>query len=278
MKKSVIITSLVILGAGLLAMSFVSSGEEMCERQEAKFCCQTNTHTKEELVDALPVQEKELFYVVRGNYEKPISKQKLVSAARLSDFIDYYPANWIKHYKGVEITANRYGDKKTEFGVNDKLTKGQRQLLAASSVGTTIDVKVKYKKGNAIGESEEDREMNISMSLIPEIEARCGEGNEKLISYLKEETKGRLNLTKIDNAKVEGKEIEFPGNIEILFVIDKKGKVQNVRIENSSNDEETDNLVLDVIKSMPNWIPATNAKGDFVEQEFLFSVGEGGGC
>jgi TonB family protein len=62
----------------------------------------------------------------------------------------------------------------------------------------------------------------------------------------------------------------------VEFTVNEDCEIANAQISKTSGDQETDELLLNVINQMPKWKPAENAKGRKVKQEFEFSVGNVG--
>jgi TonB family protein len=61
---------------------------------------------------------------------------------------------------------------------------------------------------------------------------------------------------------------------KVYFTVDKAGTVSAIRLSASSGYPALDTRVLELMNTLPGtWKPATNAAGEAVEQEFVFSFG-----
>jgi TonB family protein len=213
-----------------------------------------------------PGLRQNLNYEVRGRYTLPVKKEKLNEAKLLSDFIPGYPVNWISNYTSVEILANSDGNKMKSVGSNDILNTEQKNILRTADLGTEIIINVKDKYKNPVTDIIYDRDINVSMMVIPEIEAEFIGGNKKLSKYFNE---------KVINVLYEKTPVQFQKGI-VNFTVNEKGEIENAKISVSSGDPATDKFLLDSINKMPKWKPAENFKGTKVKQDFVFSLGSGG--
>ncbi len=208
--------------------------------------------------------KKELLYSVRGRYNRPATKTVLEKAKLISDIIPNYPVNWIKDYSSVEFTSTCNGVKTTAFGISNTLSKEQVKLLNTIDVGAGLDIIVKYKTINGITNKTEHNEMNVMMMIVPEIEASYKGGYEELIAYLQENS-----LYKIDSSLVEDLK-----QLSIYFTISEQGKSENAEIKMTSGNTTIDNLMLQLIKEMPQWNAAKDLNGNLIIQDFEFTFGK----
>ena len=107
--------------------------------------------------------------------------------------------------------------------------------------------------------------MQFVITVVPEVEATYPGGYIELMKYLEQNA--------ID--KISERYPKDPRNVVIKFIVTEAGKISNAQISGSSTDPIIDQLVLKAINNMPKWIPAENAEGVRVAQEFEFSVGNG---
>ncbi|PHS03633.1 MAG: hypothetical protein COA88_15490 [Kordia sp.] len=214
------------------------------------------------------IQKADLFYAVGGAYLRSVTKGKLQKAQVLSHFIEGYPTNWISAYISVEISSRRNGFEANLFSDNNILSNAQKKLLANIDLDTEIVVKVKYNIKNAITHALEESEMNVSLTVIPEVEAEYVGGYEKMITYLKNNSIDKIGI--ISNMQVQSSVIKF--------TIGKNGKANNVKLNKTTGNTEIDALLVDLLDNMPKWNPAKNAKGKSVPQQFEFKIGGMGGC
>jgi len=266
MKKSVIIISILIAAIGFTAFGFLN-------KQQTVKIAHLNIKTtplqvdKTEVIDfseaKKPMNNPDLSYVVRGRYYRPITIEKIQKAKLVSDLIEGYPSNWITAYISVEISSSCKKVKVNAKSFNDVLTDEQKSMLNRADVGTDIVITVKHNTKNTITNSLEKSEMNVSLTVIPEIEATYIGGYKDMIAYLKENSNAKI-------AAISTKQIQFTS---INFTVNKNGKADNVMLMKASGITAIDELLVDLITNMPKWKPAENSKGDVVTQEFEFSIG-----
>jgi len=260
MRNKIIIVSFLIVTIGIASFGF--SNKKNAVKND-------NIVVK---LDSLKVnkniQKAGLFYTVGGTYSRSITKTKLQKSSVLDDFIEGYPTNWISAYISVEISSKFNGFETNLLSDNNILSDAQKKLLAKIDIDTEIVVKVKYNTKNIITYELEESEMNVSLTVIPEVEAKYSGGYEKLISYLKENSADKI--TTISKKQVQRSTIRFS--------IDKTGSVANVKLIKTSGNTEIDNLLIELIVNMPKWNSAKNLKGESVSQQFDFTIGTMDGC
>jgi hypothetical protein len=68
----------------------------------------------------------------------------------------------------------------------------------------------------------------------------------------------------------------LPPGATLTFIVNEKGEAGEVKISRPSKDEHVNKVLLDAVSKMPRWIPATDATGKPVKQEFKIMVGGAG--
>lgn len=260
MRSKVVVISVLIVAIGVVSFGF-SYKNSIAKVDELVIKMDSSKINKVS-------QKPDLFYAVGGAYSRPIRKSELQNSKTLSDFIEGYPANWISAYISVEVGGENNGLKTSLWSKSDVLSGEQIKMLTDLGIGAKVVVKVKYNTKNIITNALEESEMNVSLTVIPEIEAEYSGGYEKLISYLKENSTDKIAL-------IGDKEIQ-PSTIR--FSIDENGNADNVRLIKTSGTAEIDNLLIELIVNMPKWNPAKNLKGESVSQQFDFKIGTMDGC
>ena len=91
-----------------------------------------------------------------------------------------------------------------------------------------------------------------------EAEAKYKEEYNQLLYYLEDSKFSKQYLAK--KSFLEG--------FNVHFVINKEGEATDISIIKSTGDKSMDELLKELVKNMPKWDPAKNAKGEFVSQEF----------
>lgn len=228
------------------------------------------TGLKTEFVADNSITKNLFFMVQRGSSRnntipkigRPISEEKLKNAKTIADVIESYPNNWIKDYNSVKIVATIDGKDVEAVGPNDQLTTEQKEIFKHA---TNVLINVHYQKENHEN-LVQNRQMNVALIVTPKNEAHFKDGYEKMIAYFKNNS--------ID--KIEEKQFRYMPQPTISFVIKKDGSVSSVELTETSRDDEIDDLLISLVKGMPNWNAAVNSEGDAVEQEFVLMIGQDG--
>jgi hypothetical protein len=102
------------------------------------------------------------------------------------------------------------------------------------------------------------------VTIVPEQEAANSLGREAMIAHVQHGTSAfvyRVDANTLRSGK-------------IYFTVAKDGAVSDVRLTESCGYPLLDKQVLELVHTLPGtWRPATNAAGETVEQEFVFSFG-----
>lgn len=208
---------------------------------------------------------QDLYFEVRGTYTNRIEKEKLHAAKTMIDINPGYATSWITDYISAEIIAICSGKVKRAVSANGFLTSEQRTILNAADMGSDITIDVKYRYKNSVTGNMDMRGMMFTVTVVPETQAEFSGGYEQMKTYLKEEAINKIS--KADYNKVQA---------TVKFTVNEEGVITVAKISKTSGNQETDKLLVDAIYKMPKWIPASDAKGIKVKQEFVFSVGNGG--
>jgi TonB family protein len=226
----------------------------------------TNNNKWYASVSPSPGFPQDLRFEVRGKYLRPVKKEKLGEAKFIGDFISGYPKNWLSDYISVEILTTCNGKAMKAMSSNDVLSIEQKNILNAADYSTDIVININYRSKNAGTDKIENREMNILVAIIPELEAKYVGGYEQLAKYLRKNVINKISET---TSK------EFQHGV-VGFTVNDQGDTVNAKVVETSGDLKTDKLLVDAINKMPKWKPAENSKGIKVKQEFEFSVGNSG--
>jgi TonB family protein len=205
-------------------------------------------------------------YEVRAKETRPVTVETLNRSKSLVDFIPGYPESWISSYVSVEILTSSDGIQHKATGPNQLLTAEQKNILSSAGLGANIIVNVIYKYDDLATNSVEKKQVNVSMTVVPETEAEYVGGREELNKYLRKNVSDRI--PKEASAKLK--------QGMIVFTVNEEGEIVNAKISNTSGDPATDKLFVEAINNMPKWKPAQNSKGVKVRQGFEFSIVVGG--
>jgi hypothetical protein len=215
-----------------------------------------------------------LFYSVTGKntridrqqmYSRAITEETLKIAKLLEDIVVGYPSSWIKDYRSVEIEVNVDGEKSLFSSPDNVLTEEQKEVLSSLKTTSGIAITVNYNKKN-YNDHIEKRQMNVSMVVVPEVEAEYPDGYNAMIQYLRGNS--------LEN--IHSKKFSHLPQPTIAFVVNEHGETESVRIVDTSRDKEIDELLVNLVKKMPTWIPAKTNGGIPVKQEFVLTIGQDG--
>ena len=211
-------------------------------------------------------RESNFWYEIRGAYKRPVLKETLNSARTLDEISPGYPTNWLSDYISTEISSVCKGVAKKASGNNEILTDKQKELLSTTDNGDEILIRVKYKTPNAAIDKMDIHTMSYSVTLVPEHEAEYKGGVVQMKKYLKENV-----INKIAEPET-GQQLEGV----VRFTVNEEGEIIDPKIKVTTNNPKSDKLLLDAIRNMPKWKPATNSKGGKMKQDFEFAMGTGG--
>lgn len=265
MKKSIVFISVAIATAGFIAFGFISKSNE--PKQHTISTNQTyssiaffgNVFTENDEANI----NQDFYYELRANYNRPILMEDLEKANSVRDLVPSYSSDWITDYSSVEITTTSNNQKVSAISPNDILTTGQKNILHSADMGADIFIKVNYKAKNPVTNDIEDSQMDVSMTLVPELEAEYIGGHDQMVNYLKENGLDEIAAKNID--KIQQSSVNFSVN--------EQGQTEEVKLTETSGIPEMDKLLVELISNMPNWKPAENSKGEKVKQQFEFNFG-----
>jgi TonB family protein len=110
----------------------------------------------------------------------------------------------------------------------------------------------------------ENYELVYYITVTPEKEAYYLGGREALVALLKANLNEKTRI--ISQDKLE------PG--QVSFTVTRDGTVDHVKLTSSCGYETIDEALVEQIRTMPQrWTPATNSKGENVDQVLVFFFG-----
>lgn len=196
-----------------------------------------------------------------------IQENKVDEINTLTDLNKRYPATWVKEYISVEISAYQNGIQTKASGTSDVLNQAQKQLIRLADRSSDIAVSVRYLPDNSLKHNTE-KQINFSVTILPDQSAVYGESEAQLIQYLQEKC--------IVNIKAES----FTGYdlTAIKFTITEQGHIADVQVTMPSKDTNIDEMLVTAIANMPTWKPATFSNGLKVKQSFVLTIGNMDNC
>ena len=216
--------------------------------------------------------EIDLVYNVDSRFGTTITKEKLHQATSVVDIVPR-EAEWNKiAFLNMIVTIIEGDDEKRVLGDNEILNAEQTKLLQSIDYSTHFYLKGRgEKKGDGpdgLKDSEQEEfDFTYYLTVVPEKEAEYTAGTDALISYLRENSKSATAIIRKDKLQ--------PGRV--LFTVTKEGTIDRVSLDSSSGYPSVDEALIEIISSMTGkWTPATNAKGENVDQELVFFFGTQG--
>ena len=205
----------------------------------------------------------EVLGVQTSPYASPyalLTLDTLQEAETLRDINARYRPDWVASYIAVAVSTTCNGLSERAVGKNNVLTEEQLRLLKAAQPDCNIEVQVDYIPNNTLKHNPA-RQMQFSLRAIPIFEAKFPGGYQELEQYLEKNIVDQaVAINQVELAKIK-------------FRISAEGEVTNARLSQTSGNEQTDELMLKAICSMPLWTPAEDSAGMKISQEFEFSIG-----
>lgn len=205
----------------------------------------------------------DLIYKVESRFMTRITKEKLHNAKSIIDILPKKATQFMETYENVRVSILGNDGEITEIGVSEILNEAQLKLLQSADYSTNFHINADCKQKTEFGKLY-DYDLVYYMTVVPEKEAEFTGGQDALIQYLKTNT--QETTTVITKDKLQ------PGKVN--FTVTKDGKITNVKLDSTSGFPSVDEKLIETIENMPKkWTPATNAKGENVDQELVFFFG-----
>lgn len=263
MKKSIIIFSATLTTLSLMAFGFINWNDSVIDEVET-------SGSMIIAMDKPAIQYynyqvyPDFFYEVDSRFATIITKEKLHRAKSIIDIAPEESTKGIESFQNVKIGIFSGDNEKFEMGDGNVLNAAQLNLLHSTDYSTNFYIDaVSSRKNPETGKIEKDNFVYY-MTVVPEKEAEYKYGHVALMNYLKENSKTEI-------AKVRADELK-PG--QAYFTVTKNGEIANIKLESSSGYTSVDNTMIELLKTLPGkWNPATNSKGEKVDQKLVFSFG-----
>jgi hypothetical protein len=196
-----------------------------------------------------------------------VTREALTGARTLTDLNARYQESWVKEYVSVEVRTSHQSRTRKSVSKNDILSQEQKANLLTADLGTEISIRVQYMPENTLKHNDVQT-LDFKFTVDPESPAQYSGGQNQLNQYLMENA-----IDKIPNGSFTGYDLAA-----VKFSINETGQVVDASLFWSSDDEKTDALLLETIRNMPDWKPATYSDGTKVKQDFVFTVGNMENC
>ena len=205
-------------------------------------------------------------YDLDSRFLLTVTKDQLRAAKTIHDIVPGHVEQEGVSYSSVNIrTVEREGGSEiVASGTDQVLVAEQLKLLWSLDYSDNFMIQVMARANYGGVETASTDYFTPHVTIVPEREAANSLGREALIAYVQ-------NGTSVFAYMVDANTLR-PG--KVYFTVDKAGTVSALRLSASSGYPPLDTRVLDLINTLPGtWKAATNAAGEAVEQEFVFSFG-----
>lgn len=267
MKKNVLILSLLIGSLSFMAFKFLNSNKVASCNSNLRSIQSSHSLDSEFLVFSNTVDPRDMVYKVESRFLSTISKSALNRAKTIIDILPKKATKSIEsyYYARVSILDDHVETDRRAYADNEVLTTAQINLLNSTDDSGNIYIRSDYKimGGGALY----DRHLTYFISIVPDQQAEYQDGHESLISYLRKNTEEEVKIITKDGLK-GGK---------VRFTVTKEGLVSKVDLTSTSGYTTVDKKLVEIIENIPgNWTPASNEKGEKVDQELVFFFGQMG--
>jgi hypothetical protein len=265
MKKNALIFSVVLAMMSLVAFGFVNSNDSLPDEKISANCKTTITDNHPTCV-AKQNTNPIFFYDVSPRFINTITKEKLDQAKTILEVVPKKPRNkGIVSLRDVKIKILSEENKRFEKGSGNTLNAAQVSLLQATDYSTNFCIEAFSKQKNPNSGELEEQCFVYYMTVVPEKKAEFKKGHTALLEYLKENSQEKITHVTKDRLK-SGK---------LYFTVTKEGRISNVKLDATSGYSGIDKKMFKLIENLPGeWEPATNSKGEKVDQKLVFSFGE----
>ncbi len=266
MRKSILIICTTLITFSLTVFGFMNWGNTIIEHKPAPTSCNRVTTFEHALANAYQTEVKpDLIYKVESRFLSTITKEELDGAKSIIDIFAKDRTDTKESYKNVRVTVLNDVEEVTEImGTNEILTAEQIELLQSTDYASNIRITAICKQRNPETKELEDDSLVCYKSIVPAKAAEFSNGYDELIKYLKKNSKKETKIIKEDKLK--------PGKVN--FIVTKEGTISNVNLEYTSGYPSVDEVLVKLVKAIPGkWNPATNAKGEKVDQKLVFFFG-----
>jgi len=224
------------------------------------------------LAIAFPVltmaQNNGLHYEVNRVYPYlSVSNEQLKAANNIAEFNRHFKPSWIRSYESVTVFTTIQGKLQQSVSNSDVLTPAQKDNLNRADAGTEISVVVRYLPENTL-QHNDIQEFDFKFSVNPDYEASFAGGSEALMQYLQETA-----IESIPANLFQGLDMAA-----VKFTVSQTGDIVDASIFQPTKSAEMDQILLEAIRQMPTWKPATYADGTTVQQEFALTLGNMENC
>jgi hypothetical protein len=252
MKKKIFIYPLIGFALGLSAFQYFDAELH-----------KTNSQVLPKAENA-PSANPDFYYGVGTRFLKTVTRQDLRQAKAIPDLFTPDEISGIHAFRNVKIQLLGDGAKKIALGDDTQFSAAQLNLIKEADYFNDFSLESDAKKTVSLYGETVPYDFVYYISIVPEVQANYVNGNAALLDYLK--TNSQAETANTSKYKLQGGKIRFTVNVQ--------GLIEQVRLESTSGYAEVDAKMLMLIKNLPGtWEAATNAKGEKMNQELIFSFG-----
>jgi len=258
MKKSILFIGALLIAAALGAVAFQNQVKEEAApkvkqvRSAASF---DDKFVNFMNADIIP----DVIFNIDSRFTWEITKEDVLNAKTVADLI---PAEAMENVLAIDetrVTLVGEGDEEEVWGSGMELNAEQLKILSTMDYSTDF-----YVEAYHTGVDLVRRKIVYFHSIVPENQTQYEEGMDDLLSHIE-----KASRTATDNVKQSALR---PGRIS--FVINEEGTIKDLKKTSTSGYIDLDEKMLETMENLPKkWKPATNAKGEPVEQTLILFFG-----
>jgi hypothetical protein len=207
-----------------------------------------------------------IHYDLDSRFLLTVTKEQLRAAKTVDDIVPGHLEQGGLSYSSVSIrTVEREGGSEIVVpGTDTVLNAEQLKLLWSLDYSDNFMIQVRARANFGGAGTTSTDYFTPHVTIVPEQEAANSLGREAMIAHVQHGTSAfvyRVDANTLRSGKV-------------YFTVTKDGAVTDVRLTESCGYPLLDKQVLELLHTLPGtWRPATNAAGEAVEQEYVFSFG-----
>lgn len=265
MKKSILIICAALITLSLTAFSYMNWNNSEKAQGEISYSESETVAFANNLFNTLYKQaDFDLFYNVESRFMTTITKEDLHKAKSIIDILPGQATDLVESYQVSEVVILHDDANVREKGKSDVLNTAQLKLLQSADYSTDFYISANCKRKDPITGGLKKDSIIYYMTIIPEKKAEYTRGFDALIEYLKESSQEATAIIRKDQLR--------PGKVN--FTVTKEGAIAGVKLLSTSGYPSVDKELIELISDMPGkWEPATNSKGEKVDQELVFFFG-----
>jgi hypothetical protein len=195
-----------------------------------------------------------------------VTKEQLRAARTIHDIVPSEPDREIVSYSSVSIRTI-VDDKQTDIvavGTSPVLDRAQLELLRSLDYSSDFLVRSEFTERDPATGLTRGNYASPHVTIVPEHQAANSLGKEALVAHVRNGTTALAHV--VDPKALRAGMVQF--------TVDRTGTVAKLRLTGSSGYPLLDQRVLELLNTLPGtWQAATNAAGEAVEQDFVFSFG-----